>query len=127
MVKSGLIAALGLGLMLSMADEARASCGTGDFQVRNFVANVDNCRGPRCPRLILSGELYNGCAIPAGAEVEIEAKDARGRVVSSVRGWPATTGNVSPGDVQEFNFGPLMRYNSSMVEFGVFIVDVREW
>jgi hypothetical protein len=104
-----------------------AGCSSSDFRVEAFAVEVDNCVGRRCPRLNVTGRLVNNCQAAAGAQVKVEAMDNRGNVIDTVDGWPAMTENLAPGEAAEFDFGPLFRYRSGMVDFSVAVTEVRSW
>lgn len=114
-------------MFLVLSTAGFAECSPSDFTVVDFQVGIDNCRGSRCPKLNLAGKLVNNCSEPAAAQIEIEAKNDVGRTVDSVDGWPAMTSNINPGESKEFDFGPLMSYKPSMVDFSVAITDVKSW
>jgi len=114
-------------LFLVLSTAVYAECSLSDFTVIDFNVAVNDCRGPRCPKLELAGKLVNNCSQPAAAQVEIEARTDYGSVVDTVDGWPAMTANLAPGEARPFDFGPLMKYNRKMVDFSVAITDVKTW
>ncbi|QOC21235.1 hypothetical protein IC757_09220 [Wenzhouxiangella sp. AB-CW3] len=121
------IAAMAVCMSMAGAEVAMAECARSDFNVENFDVEVQQCSGRRCPRLRVTGTLVNNCSSEAAAQVEIQALDGGGGVVTTVEGWPAATANLAPGEQHDFDFGPMMRYNSNMAEFSVAITDVQVW
>lgn len=104
------------------------ACSASDFRVENFRATVyDDCRRTPCPALKLTGKLKNNCKIAAGAQIKITAEDARGIVIDTTEGWPASIRNIAPGESYAFDLGPLMTYRPNMKNFQVQVISARTW
>lgn len=109
-------------LLLFTPVVTQAACAPGDFVVQNF--EVTPTRGDA---VNMKGALVNHCTEAAAAQVQIEAKDASGKVLQTKKGWPAGTTNIAPGQSADFNLGRLFRYDTSMQTYTVSIVSVRSW
>lgn len=104
---------------------ANAACAPTDFVVKDFAVSARQS-GMRST-MIMKGELVNNCATPAAAQVEIDARDANGKVLQSRKGWPAGTTNIAPGKSVPFNLGRMFHYQASMQTYAVRVVSVRTW
>ena len=112
-------------LLLALPFGAHAACSATDFWVKDFKTEVTGSTINR--HIALSGELVNGCAAPAAAQLKVIAKDASGNVVASKSAWPAGTSNISPGKSVNFDLGRLIHYSPEMQSFAISIVSVRAW
>lgn len=116
--------ALTIGLaMMAYAPTGYAACSSSDFTVENFDLDIDTRRD----MVNMSGELVNQCDEPAAARIEIEAFNGSGSALETVDGWPARRDNIEPGDRVEFDFSGMMRFDRSMEDFSVSIVESRQW
>ena len=104
---------------------AHAACAPTDFAIKDVKLAANGVGGTT--RLVLSGELVNNCAEPAAAQINIDVKDASGKVIQSKQGWPAGTTNIAPGATARFDFGKRVRYQSDMAAYTVSVVSVRAW
>ena len=77
--------------------------------------------------MTMKGQLVNHCAEPAAAQVEVQAKDASGKVLVAKKGWPAGTTNIAPGKSVTFDLGRQFHYDPSMQSYTAGIVTVRSW
>lgn len=103
-------------------------CRAADFTVEGFSPKIfDDCKQSSCPALKLTGKLKNNCALAAGAQIKITAEDAKGGVVDTVDGWPASTRNIAAGSTYAFDMGPLMVYRKGMKTFKIDVIDARTW
>lgn len=109
-------------LLLLTPFTTQATCAATDFAVQNFEVAPTHGEG-----MNMKGALVNHCAEAAAAQVQIDAKDATGRVLQSKKGWPAGTTNIAPGQSADFNLGRLFHYDSSMQTYTVSIISVRSW
>jgi hypothetical protein len=100
-------------------------CQPRDFKVKNFKIKIQQRGGRR--RLKLSGELINHCSAAAGAQIQIVAKDKRGKVIEKESGWPTGSTNIPPGASIKFNLGALFRYDPAMASFSAAIVAAKTW
>lgn len=117
---------LGVGLALGAIGSAHA-CGATDFAIKDFAVDIERCSGSRCPKLRLAGKLVNQCSAPAAARIEIQGLDGNGRPLANAEGWPASTRNLAPGEEVVFDFGPLMKFDTRLVDFKVMVVEVKSW
>lgn len=117
---------LAAGLALGAFGSAYA-CGPADFAVKDFAVDIERCSGSRCPKLRLAGKLVNQCNAPAAARIEIQGLDSSGRPLANAEGWPASTRNLAPGEEVNFDFGPLMKFDTRLVDFKVLVVEVKSW
>lgn len=111
-------------LFLAIPVTAHA-CSASDFTIQDFKVAAGS--SGMNSKMIMKGQLVNHCAQPAAAQIEVQAKDASGNVVSSKKGWPAGTTNIAPGQAVEFDFGRQFHYDSSMQTYTVGIASVRAW
>lgn len=99
-----------------------AVCAPSDFVVQNFAVSATRNEG-----MDMKGALVNHCSEAAAAQVQIDAKDASGKILQSKKGWPAGTTNIAPGQSADFNLGRLFRFDMNMQSYSVSIVSVRSW
>ena len=104
---------------------AHAACAPTDFAIKDVKLSANGAGGTT--RLVLSGELVNNCAEPAAAQINIDVKDASGKVIQSKQGWPPGTTNIAPGATARFDFGKRFRYQSDMAAYTVSVISVRAW
>ncbi|MDQ6648181.1 MAG: hypothetical protein M3Y93_13325 [Pseudomonadota bacterium] len=104
---------------------AHAACSAGDFTIQDFeVAAGSTGLGSR---MSMKGQLVSHCAEAAAAQIEIQAKDASGKVIASRKGWPAGTTNIGPGKAVGFDLGRQFHYIPGMKNYTIAIVNVRAW
>lgn len=108
-------------LLLSTPIAAHAACSATDFSIQGFTVGAGG------GRMSMKGELVNHCAEPAAAQIEIQAKDASGRVIAARKGWPAGTTNIAPGKSVSFDLGRQFHYDPSMQTYAAGISNVRTW
>lgn len=119
---------LGASAFAAVPGEATANaCSVNDFAVEDFAISVRQCSMRSCPKYSLRGVLKNNCSAPAAARIEIRGVDANGAVVGNAEGWPASTRNLAPGEGIDFDFGPLIRFDDSIAEFKVAIIESKTW
>jgi len=104
---------------------AQAACTAADFSIQNFQPELSS--GSIGRRVTLKGDLVNHCSEPFAAQIEVVAKDSRGRELVSKKAWPAGTSNIAPGKSVSFDLGRLFRFRSDMTTFSARIVGVRSW
>lgn len=109
-------------LLLLAPLTSQAGCAATDFIVQNFEVSATHGDA-----MNMKGALVNHCGEAAAAQLQIEAKDASGKVLQTKKGWPAGTTNIAPGQSAEFNLGRLFRYDTAMQTYTVSIVSVRSW
>lgn len=108
-------------LLLCAPMAAHAACSATDFAIQGFTV------GAGAGRMSMKGELVNHCAEAAAAQIEIQAKDASGKVLVAKKGWPAGTTNIAPGKSVTFDLGRRFHYDPSMQSYTAGVVTVRSW
>jgi hypothetical protein len=104
---------------------AANACSPKDFTITGFKMHASKS-GAKA-KLMLSGKLVNNCSEPAGAEVQIIAKDKNGTAIEKESGWPTGSNNIPPGSSIDFNFGALFNYTKSMNSFSAAIISAKTW
>lgn len=111
--------------LLLAAPMAHAACTAGDFTIQDFtVAARSSGIGAK---MSMKGQLVSHCAEAAAAQIEVQAKDASGKVIASKKGWPAGTTNIGPGKAVGFDLGRQFHFIPGMESYTVAIVGVRAW
>ena len=104
---------------------AHATCASTDFVIKEFKPATTGSGA--ATRLSLSGELLNNCSDASAAQIRIDAKDIRGKVLQSKEGWPAGTTNIAPGTAAKFDLGRRFRFQTDMASYTVSVIAVRAW
>jgi hypothetical protein len=113
---------------VSPSPQKKMTCTAADFEIIGFTPRVvDDCTTRSCPVLKLTGKLKNNCSIASGAQIKITALDAKGNVVDTYEGWPASIRNIQPGEAYAFNSGPGMDYRHTMKSFRAEVIEARTW
>ncbi|NII09221.1 hypothetical protein [Oleiagrimonas sp. C23AA] len=102
---------------------AHAECTAKDFSVVEFKVMAGRPHQP----MHMPGKLQNNCASASAAQVQIQALAADGSVIESKKGWPAGTANIGPGKSVSFDLGRMFRFDPSMANYKLSIVNVRTW
>jgi hypothetical protein len=76
-------------------------------------------------RLYCVGELKNVGTIAAGAQIEVIARDANGKLVDSAKFWPASINNLPPGESTGFRYA--ITSDPAAVRLEWKIIEARVW
>jgi hypothetical protein len=109
-----------------VSGDAMAACGPDAFKIESFEPSEKTRAGGR-KVYSLKGVLVNTCAEPAAAELRVDAKNDGGEIVRSETGWPAGSNNIAPGASENFDLGPLFRYDDKIKYFGISINNTKSW
>lgn len=112
-------------LALLVAPTLALACGPNDFKISNFKMAAS--RVGSMAKLMVTGDIANNCADPAGAKLEVQAKDENGKTIDTQSGWPLGSTNIPAGASVKFNFGALFDFNKKMKSFSAAIVSARTW
>jgi hypothetical protein len=75
--------------------------------------------------LWLVGELKNVGSVPAGAELEVIARDAKGVLIDSATFWPNSVNNLPPGGTCGIKY-PVTR-DATAVRLDVKVINAQVW
>ena len=105
---------------VSAQDEARSpgfvakACSLSDIEIKSIRARfVDECSRSPCIYLKGVAVLTNKCADPIGVQVKITAYDASRNPMATNELWPASVGNIPPGDYT-FSIDQWLDYEPGM-------------
>lgn len=103
-----------------VSETARPQVTAADFEIVSC-----NSRWSRIEMLHAFGEVRNNGTVGASPEIELIARDAKGRLVDTATIWPANPTNIPPGGARSFTY-PLTR-DKNAVTVSSRVVSVHVW
>lgn len=104
-----------------------ASCSVADIEIKSVkVRFVDECRASPCIYMKGVAVLNNRCSVPVGVQVKITAYDKSGSPMATRDLWPASTGNIAPGDYT-FSIDQWLDHEPGMASVDLAPISVKQW
>lgn len=102
-------------------------CGVADIEVKITRAEfVDLCKTRSCPAFRGAAVLQNNCPYPVGVKVKLTAYDASKIPIAVFDGWPASTGDIAPGEYV-FSLDTWLDYQQEIAFYKMSVIEVRRW
>jgi hypothetical protein len=114
-------------LLAILPASAWAACALSDITIESIKARfVDECGRSSCTAMKGIAVLANRCAEPVGVQLKITGYDRAGRPVASRDLWPASVGNIPPGDYP-FSLDQWLKYDPEIKAIGLTPIGIRQW
>lgn len=114
-------------LLVTLPASAWAACALSDITIDSIKARfVDECGRSSCIYMKGIAVLANRCAEPVGVQLKITGYDRAGTPIATRDLWPASVGNIPPGDYP-FSLDQWLKYDPEIRSIGLTPISIRRW